>query len=291
MWIEITTAIGCTNRCTFCPQSTFTGSYFRKCGKSAPHLLSYSNFLKIIEKVPKSVSLGFSGFCEPFQNPKCTEMVLAAKRKGFDVTIYTTLVGLSSEKLERILVKFPKNSISPKITIHVPSVGKIENIRTTPEYFRTLKTLLSFGIQPIEFHYHGLKPIEKVKKIIEAAGYKVEHAEQMWRAGNLKGRDVSVVKRKKGVLSCKIMDERGHVILPDGTVLLCCMDYGMKHILGNILKSSYDSLHDNKKWRLILDGCKNESLETICRYCDLAKSVETKNGGKWYSFVNKIRRL
>ena len=283
--MEITTGIGCTNNCTFCPQSTFIKSYFKKCGKNAPRLLSYQNFLKILRNVPQNVGLGFSGFCEPFQNSECTEMVLAGIEKGFDITIYTTLMGLSQENVERILAKFPLKSDNPKITIHVPSIDRIEAIRTTPEYYKTLETLLSSGVQPIEFHYHGSKPVEKVKNMIEAAGYKVEFAGQMSRAGNLKSRQVPVINRRKGALTCKIMNERGHVILPDGTVLLCCMDYGMKHILGNILKSSYDSLHSSKEWQLILKGCRDENLKTICRCCDLAKSVETNIIKKLWSYL------
>lgn len=284
-WIEITTAIGCTNNCTFCPQSTFTKSYFKKCGKLAPRLLSYNNFLKILKNIPKSVGIGFSGFCEPFQNPKCTEMVLVGLEKGFDISIYTTLMGLSQRNMERILEKFPIKSDSPKIIIHIPSVDKIESIRITPEYYKTLESLLSSGIQPVEFHYHGAKPVEKVKKMVEAAGYKVEFAGQMSRAGNLKGRQVPVINRRKGTFTCKIMNERGHVILPDGTVLLCCMDYGMKHILGNILKSSYSSFHTGGEWQKILQGTKDEKIDTICRYCDLAKGVETNIIKKLWSYL------
>lgn len=59
-----------------------------------------------------------------------------------------------------------------------------------------------------------------------------------------------------------------HVVLPDGTVLLCCMDYGMQHVLGNLKTQTYDEIRNNWEMKKIFQGAQgDESVELLCRKC------------------------
>ena len=33
-----------------------------------------------------------------------------------------------------------------------------------------------------------------------------------------------------------------NVLLPNGDVVLCCMDFGMQHVLGNLKRQSYEEI-------------------------------------------------
>jgi hypothetical protein len=44
-------------------------------------------------------------------------------------------------------------------------------------------------------------------------------------------------------MTCNCIEDLYHnVVLPNGDVSLCCMDYGLKHILGNIYEQEYEDI-------------------------------------------------
>ncbi len=74
-------------------------------------------------------------------------------------------------------------------------------------------------------------------------------------------------KKRRYRMDCK-NNLKHNVLLPNGDVVLCCMDYGMKHILGNLLSSDYNSLFSSKEFLFVKEGLKNDSLDILCRYCE-----------------------
>ena len=61
-----------------------------------------------------------------------------------------------------------------------------------------------------------------------------------------------------------------NITLPNGDVSLCCMDYGLEHIIGNLLEQDYeDVIPDN-------NACFN-----LCRFCE--------NGGE--TRMNDLQEL
>jgi radical SAM protein with 4Fe4S-binding SPASM domain len=64
-----------------------------------------------------------------------------------------------------------------------------------------------------------------------------------------------------------------NVLLPNGDVVLCCMDYSLKHIIGNLLTDDYDSLYLSSELIKIMKENKKttHSKCSICKSCDNAK--------------------
>jgi len=79
-------------------------------------------------------------------------------------------------------------------------------------------------------------------------------------------KDKPIPRRKRGVIACKRFDSQ--VLLPNGDVVICCMDYGNKHVIGNLMTSSYESLFQSEEYNRLLRGFKEESIDTLCRTCD-----------------------
>jgi len=273
IWVEFTTSIGCINNCLFCPQTLFVKRYFDLFGRNAPRMLTYTNFCRILKKIPKRCTVVFSGESEPFQNPRCTDMVLTAHRAGHPVIICTTLVGLSTANISKILKTVSFQGKEPKFFVHIPSQGKLENIKVTHEYLQTLNYLLTSRI-PIDFHYHGKIPCVQVARPIRQAGYKLTRLQLISRANNINGGNISNVRRKRGKLDCHVIRMKRHVVLPNGAVILCCMDFGLQHVLGNILSSSFSSIHKGKEWKRILLGLQDERIDTLCRHCHWAANAD-----------------
>ena len=63
------------------------------------------------------------------------------------------------------------------------------------------------------------------------------------RAGNVVRNDLVQIASKAIPMTCGCPERLYHgVLLPNGDMSLCCMDYGLKHIHGNLLTQSYDEI-------------------------------------------------
>ena len=96
----------------------------------------------------------------------------------------------------------------------------------------------------------------------------------MNRAGNL---EYEYLKKyePKGQIICQIGTsiESGSwapEILPDGTVVLCCMDYSMKHVLGNVNKQNVKEIYESEEYQKILKGLNDDKIDILCRHCSAA---------------------
>ena len=110
----------------------------------------------------------------------------------------------------------------------------------------------------------------KMKDILDTD---IEQSEMISRAGN-----VEIVKnnfkRKLGPLACHRgsyadLEDRldVNVLLPNGDVSLCCNDYGLQNILGNLLKTDYVSLFQSDVFKKIREKMKSHDSDIICRNC------------------------
>ena len=224
--LEITTNIGCVNNCSYCPQELIINKY-----KSGKMFMNLTDFSKILTNVPKDVEIMFAGFSEPFLASECFEMINLSLSKGYVTSLYTTLVGIRIPKDNRF------KSDNPLKSIHI---HKTDAYSST--YMETIKEKLLQNIN--------------TQKITE--GF-VEN--KISRAGTLFNRiDL------KCDLACSVSDFDHNVVLPNGDVYLCCMDYGLKHKIGNIFESNFNELDRNS----VIFKASAENSDLICRKCEFA---------------------
>jgi hypothetical protein len=147
--------------------------------------------------------------------------------------------------------------------IHIPSFNTgHQNVINDDQYLTLLNSLYQSRI-PASFHLHGKSihpqhPSFVKKKIVKVKTHT--------RAGNMTTIRSSI-NRRKGNLDC-LRGFRQSVLLPNGDVVLCCMDYGLKHVLGNLITSSYEDLFLSEEFQKIKSGKKDDSIDILCRYCD-----------------------
>ena len=258
-FLEITTNVGCPVDCTYCPQETFLAEYGS--GKRGKRTLSLTDLDKVLAKLPNDCEIGFSGFAEPWNNEDCTEMVLRCMRKGVRITIYTTLVGMTMND-----VRIMSGMSFKTFCVHLPTVNKTENIPVTSEYLEVLESVL--GMTPdITYAVFGPLPVD-VKNIV--GDLPVTPPEHMVsRCGLVPNCGKNVVingpVRCLSVGESEILDH--NVLLPDGRVVLCCMDFGMTHVLGNLFTQTYESLFEGEEADKIRAGLRGEGT-VICQYCE-----------------------
>ena len=270
MNIEITTMVGCKNRCNFCPQATIISKYKQNGGVPLVPM-DYSIYKLCIDKLPIKTHIFFSGMCEAFLNPKCSDMIEYAYKKGFPVSVYTTLVGMKVGDVERLKkIQFPHGEHG--FIVHLPSTGNVEHIKIDDLYLEVISKIYESTI-PAHYHYHGQSLHPDIKKFFQYKIATIQHFPAHSRAGN---QSLGLLKRRRGKIGClkvKLYGSYGHILLPNGTVSLCCQDYSLKHILGNLKYQTFEEILNCEEIKKIELGLKNPKIDILCRNCEFSYDV------------------
>ena len=301
--LEITTVIGCTLNCTFCPQTLLNKSY----EKGGLRQMSLERFKHYIETVPKHISIHFSGMSEPFLNPECMEMVEYSIAKGHRVAIFSTLAGMNIKQANRIgdLLKAGKIAC---FVLHLPDAhDNMPGFRLSEEYIKVLRVIVNSNnikmmtmskesrisedlINAIRVHDKDL-----VRKMIRALPKKGFNGNN--RSGNLGTKNGALVMptvpdyQGYGITCGRSVFYDANVLLPNGDVQLCCQDYGLQHKLGNLGIQSYYDLFKSQELAFIRSA--NQSINNpdkdkiLCTQCDKACCWEV-DGRKWVSKQDRV---
>lgn len=251
--LEITTHIGCPIDCTDCPQALLRSRY------DGIKDMRFEDYRKAIDKLPPGTRVDFSGMCEPFANPDCADMILYAAERGFPLALYTTLQGADWEDYEKLQgVNFEV------VTVHLPDKDGRSHFHITPQYLELLRAWPCHN-----YSCHGAID-DRVLPYIDRGRNLISYMHD--RAGNVAGRPhktIDTSRRLWCITSGRAMDH--NVLLPDGEVITCCMDYGMTGRFGNLYEQEYDEvLHspEAERMRATLD-----EGESICRHCSNARQI------------------
>lgn len=59
-------------------------------------------------------------------------------------------------------------------------------------------------------------------------------------------------------------------MLPNGDVVLCCMDYNLKHVIGNLLTQTYKQVMEGEKLAEIIKINETDGFSkcSICKACE-----------------------
>jgi len=236
--------------------------------------MTWNLYKKCIDKVPQNVEIGFGGFSEAFQNPLCTNMILYAKKKHHRIKIYTTLVSSNLKDIDTLLSNLSLDKGGKDyMYIHLPSVEKFDQIRITKHYKIILKRLVSSNLPNIVFLQHGSLLNKSLTKIMKSRN--VQYFPVNSRVGTTPQFLNIKIPKKRGIISCSIK-LRDRILLPNGNVVICCQDFGLRHIVGNLYNSKFSDIIKNKKIDFIRSAWADESKDVLCRYCDFAKNDNAK---------------
>ena len=270
--LEFTTSIppkGCVIDCAFCPQKTLLNVY------NADKTMTFENFKQVIDKLPKEIRITFSGFTEPWLNKRCTDMLLYAYEQGHPVSAFTTGVGMTLQDVERL--KDVKFTIGPNggFCLHLPDQERIAKHPITPRYLEVIKRFKELESEIQGFYVMCMGEVhDDIKPYWPEASIP-----EFWsRAGNLLGEAIIKPELQKYQDRFKHMDHGDvprtcgcvedlyhNVVLPNGDVSLCCMDYGLEQIIGNIYTQEYEDIIPKPK-----------TCFSLCQRCENGISPESK---------------
>jgi sulfatase maturation enzyme AslB (radical SAM superfamily) len=258
--LEITTNVNCPMRCDYCPQNKLSKAY------TGVKYLELDLFCKCLDKIPKDVEIIFSGFSEPWNNKRCTEMVVKAVESR-TTSVFTTLFGISIEDAKIISKLKFKN-----FCIHLPDdEGLMNSVNITDEYIEVLK--ICTKIDNLTYSLFGrinknILTIFDCSEILKYVALESTEKYKMFsRAGLLE--NYGLQSNKSGKIKCLSMENENHfpnhnVLLPDGKVVLCCMDFGIRHVLGNLFEQNYEEMFMSNEIEAGLRG----EIKILCHYCE-----------------------
>jgi organic radical activating enzyme len=285
--LEITTSIprnGCVVDCVFCPQRTLQKKY------QGERFLSLDNFKKIIDKVPSEIRISFAGFTEPWLNKNCTDMVLYAHEKGHPIAVFTTGIGMRIEDFERIRhIQFAPNP-NGGFVLHIPDKDRRAKHPITPAYIELLAHIQhTYLVEKGIHNYHWMSMGEPHEDVVHIFPRTTVH--EMWsRSGNLLGEAIlkpellNLKDHFKSIyhgerdMTCNCQERLYHnVLLPNGEVSLCCMDYNLDAIIGNLLEQEYNEILPEPY-----------SCYKLCRFCENGVSPESESVLKEKEYFNLV---
>lgn len=260
--LAITTNVGCRNSCSYCPQKDFIQSNKELQGDTS---MSFDTFAACIKSVPRSICLSFSGFSEPWLNPDCTRMILHAHEQKFKIRVNTTTIGMQVEDLHQI------NQVPfIKFVVHLPDDQNLTRIRVDEKYLDNLHLLLKSNPENLMWKFHsssgaGIHP--QVLKVLQDYQAPVKYFGLNSRAGKVDSLSGDQVLNRGRVLR-ECQDFHHNILLPNGDVTLCHMDWSLKHILGNLLTMDYSELHTGKVYKNLLESLQVPEADILCRDCE-----------------------
>jgi sulfatase maturation enzyme AslB (radical SAM superfamily) len=251
-YMEFTLAIGCPVNChRYCPQEVLLQNY----GK-ATRRMTLESFKKMLANVPSRIAIDFSGFCEPAVNPQFSEMVKYAYDQGYRVHVATTLQGASSQTVKDLLDIHYEGFV-----LHLPD-GKNANMQLTEEYKNNV--------------FQVMQGIANIQYITMNELFVSNQREKICRGELPKAKRLGV---------CRKTSTPQFVVLPDGRVQTCDMDFKLEHTVGNLLTDKYEALV--KRFRA------EQRTYELCHYCtkyypidkylvyNVANRLGYFNRGKW----------
>jgi hypothetical protein len=204
-YLEITTKIGCPVNCQkYCPQEVTINKY------SGKRSLSIDDWKIILGHIPNRLPLFFSGFCEPFANNRLLDFIEMSQKTGHPIGIYTTLYQASRVDVEK-LIKYP----FLEFCLHLPD-GNVMKLPPFEDYKDNVFTVLC-NVRNVSFSIMN----------------------DLFKSLNRENLTRGALMKRKRLKFCHKLDHPQFVLLPNGDVTLCCMDFGLSYILGNLLTENY----------------------------------------------------
>jgi hypothetical protein len=276
--LEFTLMVGCPLKCTFCPQDRLRGIYGR-----ATKYFSPADFTTVLGRIPLHVRIDFSGMAEPWANPDATAMLRLTLERGYTVAIYTTLYGMSAEEGPVVVDLLRRHAAQVEVLcLHLPDRnGNMRGWRYDAEYEANLRAFLALGLSRVlpRFEAMTMDAAGAVHADLDHLAIRLGTWTGHTRAGNVSDGDVAgqTLEGKPehhSAVACSFTpfyDQ--NVVLPNGDVVLCCMDYSLQHRIGNLLEQDYYAMFASGGLAALLAENMRPRFSTasLCKTCDRAR--------------------
>jgi len=282
--LEISVQVGCGMMCEYCPQTEYIKRYKELFDKRDK--LSYEYFLFIADNIPIDTVIHWTGFTEPFD---CVDFELISRYlydRGHKQLISTTLYGRKSN--QSFFVENLK-MFSGGISLHLPDDSGLMKGSFDDQYVNYVDSVLKQLISIDDINYSlfliGEQFHPKIKLLLD---YYLEQIpqEKIIKAKYLNTRNKTVKpmnynllsseseQTKEGSFYCSYRRLNQGVLLPNGSIVLCCQDYNLDMNLGSLEEFSLEEIYHviEKDSVMANDFCNGNFYP--CTKCEHYKNIE-----------------
>ncbi len=280
--MELTTMIGCPLMCTFCPQDNLREAYGKDTNDKDKKYMSLSDLEVILDKLPITTRIDFSGMSEPWANPDCTDMLRMTLEKGFTVAVFSTLYGMRAEEVDTVVGLLETyNKQIEVVCLHLPDANKnMKGWKYSEEweyvFNKMARTQVSCGVGAMTMDGHSRVHPDIAHFAKPSFQFDGHSRADSLDLEQIQGQPIKLPPRHTNPLTCystPFYDR--NVVLPNGDVVLCCMDYNLKHIIGNLIKQNWEDLFTNKELLdiIAINETPGFSKCSICKSCDNVRYI------------------
>ena len=305
--LELTSTWACGRMCSYCPQKLYMSSSKQLKNNAKendnffPKYLSIELIQKILKNIPENTVIHWTGFTEPLDTIDFDKISKLLNEKKFKQIISTTLVGKPQSK------EFLKNNIDlfSSIMLHLPDNEGLMKGHFDSNYEIFLDELVSNIISKFknnkkmdvtcfligdDWHPSVRAPLKRLSKvfgdkILEKAVFLNTRLSAINPDDFGKSKTKPQTNRSDDVVfGCTYKRMNQGVLLPNGSVSLCCNDYGLKTILGNLqfddLSSIYNKIEKNPETNAQFSKGKFSGCLGCEHYRDISKNSSTERSSK-----------
>jgi uncharacterized Fe-S cluster-containing radical SAM superfamily protein len=274
MHLNITATSSCKAMCVYCPQDRFTSAM-----EGQPRHLSCREFVELLPALAgtRFEVVSFGGFTEPFDNPEIVELIAIASQQTFvdRIHIYTNGEALTpsiAEALQQVRLGYAD------ISCHGFDAGTYRRTRPFLDAARIRENVL-FLLQnrrnidrltiSVTGPFGSPASLAELETLCSKYGAGFERRDLHSRAGLLHiGRESKVVK--SGPFRCAKFDFGKPVLVPGGDLVLCCQDFALEHVIGNLHRQTFEEiLRDSPVRKRVLETAAGlrEDPNLNCYHC------------------------
>ena len=285
--LEITSTIGCAMMCDYCPQTLIKSTLDKNIDN---RILNKESFLKYFDNISNNTIIHWSGYSEPLAHKDFEFFVNYLSENKYEQHISTTMFGRNSTE-----EYMSKTKVFKSITFHLPDDSNLMKLKVTERYLKNLKGALinhskylnKKNIYIVVFG-KGFNP--QVKSLINnlintgiLSNDSIDIRDHLHsRNGEILNEDFrtnisggidndkknKLLKSKLYYCSYGRLDQG--VLLPNGDINLCCQDYSLKGIIGNLRKKNLNELYNQD---IIFEKNFHKGEYNLCKKCEYYKNI------------------
>jgi uncharacterized Fe-S cluster-containing radical SAM superfamily protein len=236
MHLNVTTTSGCRGRCVYCPQDRYWDAM-----RERPRFLTAAELEALVPMLERThfEVMSFGGFSEPFDNPEIVELLTLASELDFvdEVVVYSngeamtpsTMRGL--ERVQLGTVDVSCHGFDPETYRRTRSFIDPTAVRTNVLHLLQHRDNIENLVVSVSGPFGSDEDLGELEALCTAAGATLFRRDLHNRAGLLR---IGGNERKSGPFRCAKFDFEKPVLVPGGDLSLCCQDFALQYVIGNL---------------------------------------------------------
>jgi hypothetical protein len=236
--LNVTTTSGCRGKCVYCPQDRYQTAMSER-----PRYLTAGEFRSIVPMLEgtRFETMSFGGFSEPFDNPEIVELLTVAHELECvdELVVYSNGEAMTPATMRALAhVRFGTVDISchgfdPETYRRTRSFIDPAAVRENVLFLLENRSNIANLTVSVSGPFGSKESLDELAELCTAAGATLFRRDLHSRAGLLRlGRSEGTSKR--GAFRCAKFDFEKPVLVPGGDLSLCCQDFALQYVIGNL---------------------------------------------------------